>query len=270
MLIHELVKSFSRHHRLIVQLARRNIISRYRGSVAGMAWSMLIPILMLAVYTFVFGYIFGLRSGSADAEVGPDLGFAAFLFSGIVVHAFFAECLNRAPGLISNNAQYVKKVVFPLECLGWVAILTALFQTTISLTVLLIFLWFLNGVVHPTVFLVPVIFLPLALLASGIIWFLSAVTVFVKDFAQIVGVLVTLMLFLSPVFYPVSVLPPLMQKLIYLNPISFIIEQLRRVVLEGMWPAWTGLSVYFLVACVVALLGLMFFRRLRPAFADVL
>ncbi|MFT7529284.1 MAG: lipopolysaccharide transport system permease protein [Gammaproteobacteria bacterium] len=268
-MIKNLISSLLAHRVLVYQLTRRNVIGRYRGSVIGIAWSLLIPMLMLAVYTLVFGYIFSIRR-SGEATAGPNLDFAAFLFSGIVVHGFLAECLNRAPGLVTNNSQYVKKIVFPLQCLSWVALFTALFQTTISVIILVIFLWFLNGEVHLTTLLLPIIFAPLILLASGIVWFLSAISVFVRDFGQIVGVLVTMMLFLSPVFYPIEILPPLFQQLLYLNPISFIIEQLRTVTLDGELPDWQGLLIYTGVALVVSMAGFATFQKFRRGFADVL
>lgn len=263
-----LVASFFDHRALIVQLTRRAITGRYRGSVAGVGWSLVIPILMLLVYTFVFGFVFKMRFNEETG--GSNLGFAAFLFSGIVVHGFMAECLNRAPGLVTGNAQYVKKIVFPLECLVWVAIFTALFQTAISIAILSLFLLMTQGVVYWTALLAPVVLLPLMIMASGAIWIIGALSVYMRDFAQLMGVLTTLMLFLGPVFYPLSVIPAPARYLFYLNPITAIIEQMRRIMLDGVPPDWIVLGVYTVCALAVAKIGLMLFNRMRGGFADVL
>ncbi|GJL81928.1 MAG: transport permease protein [marine bacterium B5-7] len=256
------------HRDLIYQLTRRAIVGRYRGSIAGVAWSLVIPITMLVVYTFVFGFVFKMRFNLDNG--GSNLTFAAFLFSGIVVHGFFAECLNRAPGVIANNSQYVKKIVFPLECLVWVAIFTALFQTTISITILSLFLVITRGVLHWTILFAPIVLAPLLILAAGVIWIIGALSVYIRDFAQLMGVLTTLMLFLGPVFYPLHVIPEPIRYVFYLNPISFVIEQMRRVMLDGIAPDWVGLVLYTLVAILIAKAGLRLFNRMRNGFPDVL
>ena len=260
--------SFWHNRSLIFQLTRRAIVGRYRGSVAGIGWSLVIPILMLLVYTFVFGFIFKMRLNEETG--GSNLGFAVFLFTGIVVHGFMAECLNRSPGLISSNSQYVKKIVFPLECLVWVAIFTALFQTVISIGILTPFLLLTQGTLHWTVLLAPIVLAPLLIMASGLVWVISALSVYMRDFAQLMGVLTTLMLFLGPVFYPLTVIPEPARYLFYLNPIAAIIEQMRRVMLEGVAPDWTILTLYVLVAILIARIGLALFNRMRNGFADVL
>ncbi len=263
-----LIASFFDHRALVYQLTRRALIGRYRGSVAGVGWSLFIPVMMLAVYTFVFGFIFRMRF---DQETGSsNLDFAGFLFTGIVVHGFMAECLNRSPGLVANSAQYVKKIVFPLESLAWVAVFTALFQTTISVFVLALFLLATQGGAHVTWLLAPLVLAPLLLLATGMVWTIGAISVYLKDFAQLMGVIVTLMLFLGPVFYPLSAVPEPARYVLYLNPVSFIIEQMRVVMLEGRAPDWVGLLVYALVALGVARIGLALFNRMRRGFADVL
>ena len=263
-----IVRSLVFNRRLIYQLTRRSITGRYRGSVAGMAWSLFIPLMMLAVYTLVFGYIFNLRFNQSGD--GGNLDFAIFLFAGIVVHGFMAECLNRSPSLVTGNAQYVKKIVFPIECLTWIAVFTALFQTSISILILCIFVFLVNGSLHPTLLLLPVVIAPLLIMATGFIWLISAMSVFIRDFAQLMGVLSTLMLFLSPVFYPLSAVPEPLRYVLYLNPISFIIEQVRLTIIEGAMPDWLGLLLYTLVALLITRLGFGLFQRMRKGFADVL
>lgn len=260
--------SFLDNRSLVYQLTRRAITGRYRGSIAGVGWSLVIPVTMLIVYTFVFGFIFKMRFNQETG--GSNLGFAAFLFSGIVVHGFFAECLNRSPGLVTGNSQYVKKIVFPLECLVWVVILTALFQTAISIMILSVFLLFTQGVLYWTTLLAPLVLVPMMILASGVIWIIGALSVYMRDFAQLMGVLITLMLFLGPVFYPLSAVPAPFRYAFYANPISLIIEQMRRIMLEGVQPDWVLLGVYTVVALLVARIGLSVFNRMRSGFADVL
>ncbi len=260
--------SFFDNRALIFQLTRRAITGRYRGSIAGVGWSLAIPILMLIVYTFVFGFVFKMRFNQATG--GSNLGFAAFLFSGIVVHGFMAECLNRAPSLVTGNAQYVKKIVFPLQCLAWVVIFTALFQTTISVLILSLFLLVVNGVVYWTALLAPLVLLPLMIMASGAIWIIGGLSVYMRDFAQLMGVLTTLMLFLGPVFYPLNVIPSPLRYVFYLNPITAIIEQMRRIMIDGEMPDWTVLGIYTVVALLLARIALALFNRMRGGFADVL
>ncbi|WP_308874173.1 ABC transporter permease [Thiothrix subterranea] len=189
-----------RNRQLIWQMSKRDVLGRYRGSMIGMAWSFFNPLFMLAVYTFVFSVVFESRWG---VDTGESRGsFAVILFAGLVVHGLLAECVNRAPGLILSNANYVKKVVFPLEILPWVTLVSALFHTGISLLVLLIAELLLMQHVPWTVLLLPLVWLPFVMGIMGISWFLAALGVYVRDVAQITGLLTTVLLFMSPVFYP--------------------------------------------------------------------
>ena len=258
--------SLVRNRGLVYQLTRRMIVGRYRGSVFGLAWSLLIPILMLVVYTFVFGTVFRVRFG---AQPDGNLNFAVVLFSGLILHAVLAECLARSPGLITNNAQYVKKVVFPLEILAWTSVLTALFQAIISIAILVAYLVFLRMQLPVTVLYTPLILGALLLLTVGVTWFLSALAVYLRDIAHLVGITATVLLFISPIFYPVDRMPAWIQSVIYLNPLSFVVEQLREVIIWGRQPDWAGLAVYYAVAMLIACAGLWFFQRVRHGFADV-
>jgi len=259
--------SLVRHRELIYQFTKRAILGRYRGSAFGLAWSLLLPILMLFVYTFVFGTVFKVRWAT---EGQSNLDFASILFSGLIVHAFFSECLVRSPGLITGNANYVKRVVFPLEVLAWTSVLTALFQAGISLIILTSYLVVVKSFLHPTVLLLPVVVLPLLILSLGVSWFVAAFAVYVRDITHVCGVLTTVFLFISPIFYPVDGLPEAMQSYIYLNPISFIVEQVREVLIWGRMPLWSGLAIYYVVALAIACAGLWFFQKMRRGFADVI
>jgi lipopolysaccharide transport system permease protein len=260
--------SLWRHRQLIGQLARREVIGRYRGSIMGLAWSFFNPVLMLIVYTFVFSVVFQARWGGAEEE--GRINFAIVLFVGLIIHSVFAECINRAPGLILSNANYVKRVIFPLEILPWVAMGTALFHALISLAVLVTAILLLGGALHWTLILLPMVFFPLLLATMGFAWFLAAIGVYVRDIAQTTAIITTVLLFLSPVFYPISALPERYQFWIHFNPLTFIIEEGRKVVIWGQWPDMTGWAIYLAVSILVAWAGFWWFQKTRKGFADVL
>ncbi|MEO6155414.1 MAG: ABC transporter permease [Thermomonas sp.] len=262
-----MVGSPLRNRHLILSLVQRDVAGRYRGSWAGLAWSFFNPLLMLAVYSFVFSVVFKSRWNSAQAI--PVQNFALVLFAGIIVHGILAECMQRAPMLVLANPSYVKRVIFPLEVLPWVTLLSALFHAAISLLVLVCAQLVLGQRVPPTIFLLPLVLLPFALLSLGITWILAAIGVYIRDVAHFTGILSTALLFLAPVMYPVAALPEPLRPWIYLNPISFIVEQVRDVLMFGVLPDWAGLGVYSAVSVLVAWLGFWCFQRARKGFADV-
>ncbi len=259
---------FWRHRHLIWQMARREVIGRYRGSVLGLLWSFFNPLLMLAVYTFVFSVVFQARWG--QGESGGRAEFAIILFAGLIVFNLFAEVINRAPGLIVSHANYVKKVVFPLEILPVVAAGSALFHTLVSLAVLLLAFALIHHSLPWTVLLFPVVLLPLVVLTIGLAWFLASLGVFLRDVAQTVGILTTALLFLSPIFFPASALPEMIRPFLFLNPLALVIEQTREVLIWGRVPDWLGLALYGVISLMVAGAGLLWFQKTRKGFADVL
>jgi lipopolysaccharide transport system permease protein len=256
---------------LISQMSRREVVGRYKGSVMGLLWSFLNPLFMLVVYTFFFSVVFKSRWGSAPAgaEESKTL-FAVLLFVGMIVHGLFAEVLNRAPYLILGNVNYVKKVVFPLEILPAISMGTALFHSMVSVGVLLLVFFVTNGYLHWTLVFFPLILIPLVIFTVGLAWILASLGVYVRDVGQSIGLAMTVMLFLSPVFYPVSSLPESMRPWMLANPLTFIIEQARAVLIWGQQPSWSGLLIYTFVATVVAWLGYVWFQKTRKGFADVL
>ncbi len=260
--------SFWANRQLIWQMTQREVIGRYKGSFIGLAWSFFHPILMLSVYTFVFSVVFKTKWGIGSEE--SKAGFAITLFVGMIIHGLFAECVNRAPGLILANVNYVKKVVFPLEILPMVVMFSALFQAVVSVMVLLAAFIVMNGYLHWTVLLFPAVVLPLTIATLGFAWFLASFGVFARDIGQITGIITTVMMFLAPVFYPVSALPKEYQPLIMANPLTFIIEQARVVLLSGRLPDWQGLAVYSLISLSIAWAGFWWFQKTRKGFADVL
>ena len=263
----EMAASLRRNRSLIKALTQREVIGRYRGSVMGILWSFLNPVFMLVVYTLVFSVVFKARwSGGSDSKTE----FALILFAGLIVFNLFAECVNRAPGLILANVSYVKKVVFPLEILPWVALGSALFHALISLVVWLIAYLIFFGVPHITVLLLPLVILPFLLFVMGLTWALASLGVYLRDVSQFIGLVTTAMMFLSPVFYPVSALPEAYRHLLLLNPLTPVIEQAREVLYWGKVPDMTILSVYLVGAILVAWLGFAWFQKTRKGFADVL
>jgi lipopolysaccharide transport system permease protein len=258
--------SLWRHRQLLGQMVRREVAGRYRGSVLGLLWSFFNPVLMLAVYTFVFSIIFQAKWGG---QTGSRAEFAVILFAGLIVFNLFAEVVSRAPGLILGNVNLVKKVVFPLEILPVVAIGSAFFHAVVSLIVLLAFK-LLIGSIPWTVALLPVVLAPLLLLVVGIAWFLAALGVYLRDVSQTVGIAVTALLFLSPIFFPAAAFPEVIRPYMFLNPLTLIIEECRAVLIWGRSPQWPMLGLYTLIALAVALAGLAFFQKSRRGFADVL
>ena len=263
----QIVASLIAHRELIWAMTKREIVGRYRGSILGVAWSFFHPILMLTVYTFVFSVAFKARwAGGSESKTE----FALLLFTGMIIHGLFAECVARAPALILGNVNYVKKVVFPLEILPCVALGAALFHMAISIGVLFAFYVVINHNIQWTVIFLPLIIAPLIIFTLGVSWFLASLGVFLRDTGQIIGVVLTMMMFVSPVFYPVSALPEKYQIFIMLNPLTFIMEQARDVVIWGKFPNWYGLIIYTTASLVVATLGFAWFQKTRKGFADVL
>lgn len=262
-----IANSFWAHRSLIWQLTKREIISRYRGSFLGIAWTFINPLIMLAVYTFVFSFVF-----KARWHISTDnrLGFALALFIGLIAHGLLAESLNRAPTLVLSNVNYVKKVVFPLDTLVWVIIGSTLFHTAISMLVWSVFFLLAFQAFHWTALLTPLVFLPLVFYGVGFSWFLSAMGVFFRDISQIIQVLTLVLLFMAPVFYPVTSLPDPYRTWLYLNPLTSIIVEARKVLMLGELPNWPGLALSFLISLCVAWLGFVFFQKVRRGFADVL
>lgn len=262
-----LIKSFWINRSLIKTLSRREVLGRYQGSLFGLLWSFFNPVLMLVVYTFVFSAVFKARwHAGSDSKTE----FALLLFAGLLVFNLFADCIGRAPGLIAGNVNYVKKVIFPLEILPVVNLIAALFHFVVSLFVWLVAYILIFGVPHLSVLMLPLILIPFLLLILGFSWALSAVSVFLEDTSQLVGVLITVLMFLSPIFYPASSLPIQYQELFMFNPLTPVIEMTRDALFTGSFPNFTVLSFYLVASLFLSWLGFYLFQVMRKEFADVL
>ncbi len=259
-------KSIRSNWGLIVHLGKHDVLRSYRGSVMDLLWMIIQPLIMLLVYTFVFGYIFQARV----AAHGDKFEFAIFLFTGLLIYRFFAECLNASTTLITDHVNFVKKVVFPLEILPFAMVATSLFNMVFSLLILFVFVFLSQGQLHFSTLLFPIVIAPLIILTVGISWILSALGVFIRDVSHLVVMLTSALLFLSPVFYSTSRLPESFQIVYYFNPLTFVIEQSRNVLLHGSVPDWSGLLLYYALSIIVACLGFFLFQKTRSLFADVI
>lgn len=252
---------------LIGQFTRREVDARYRQSWLGVLWLVVTPLLMLGVYTLVFRGVFKLRW-----QVGADSGNLAFalrLYAGLAVFNYFADCVGRSPSLIINQAYLVKKVVFPVQVLAWVNAMSGLVHLGVALAILLVFSSLTPTGLMVTAVALPLVWLPLLPLCVGLGWWLSAVGTYVRDVGQVLGMVLSLMLFLSPIFFPVEALPASVQPWMFLNPLALTITQTREVLLDGLWPEWQALMIQFMVCLVVAAGGAAFFHSARKGFADV-
>ena len=252
---------------LLSQLTRRDIAARYQGSAVGLLWAFFSPVLMLLVYTFVFGYVFQARWMGAETDRSF---FALNLFAGMIVHGFLAECVVRSPGLMQQHTNFVKRIVFPLWLLPIVPLASALFHTCISFLVLFLAHVAIAQTLHWQLLFLPILIVPFVFFLTGLVWMLTALGVYLKDLAQIVPIVVTILMFMSPVFCPADALPENIRPLMYMNPLTPAIETLRGVLFAGELPSLTGYSIFLAASLLFALFGLLVFNRLKVGFADVL
>lgn len=257
------------HRRLIGRLAWREIESRYRGSYFGLLWAVLVPLMMLGVYTFVFAIVFQARWNTA---LDSKLDFALILFAGLILFGFFTECINRSPGLMLENPAYIKKVVFPLEIMPWVTVVVALFNAAVSLLVWLVLFLIVHGLPPASFLLFPLIGFPLVLMTFGLTSILSSLGVYLRDVRYLVGIGTTILMFLSPIFYPISSIPDKVKIFIYLNPLTTSLEYFRKVLFTGALNGseWFVFLCYLLASWTTAWIGFWWLNKTKKGFADVL
>jgi len=256
-----------RHRRLVRRLAWRHIESRYRGSVLGLLWSLLHPLLLLGIYTFVFSVVFQVKWGRAE---GGNTEFALFLFSGMILYAIFAENVNEAPNLLRSHQIFIKQLVFPSEILPWVSLAASFFTFALSAVILTAFHLLVRGLPPWTWVYLPLVIVPLALLSLGASWLLSSLGVFLEDISQVVGLATTALLFLSPIFYSPDRIPDAWRELYLLNPIATILIASKNVLFRGSAPDWAALGTVTAAGWGAAWLGWIWFVKTRKSFADVL
>ncbi|HEX5216132.1 MAG TPA: ABC transporter permease [Vicinamibacterales bacterium] len=262
-----LVRHLWRHREFIGQLTRREIEGRYRSSLLGLTWSFINPIVLLLVYTFVFGVVFRQRWGVHADGLGE---YGLVLFAGIIAFGVFSECVNRAPGLIVGTPNYVKRVVFPLELLPLGVMGSAVFHAAVSLSVLLVAAAVSGLPPRPSWLLVPLALAPVVLLSLGLLWMLSSLGVFLRDLGYGVTLAVQVLFFLTPIFYPLDAIPERFQIFVRLNPLTSVVVAVRAAIFPGLEPLWTDLAVSLGASSVLMLLGYAWFMRTRRAFGDVI
>ncbi len=255
-----------RRRRFIWQLARRDLFNRYKGSLLGLLWSFAQPVLLLLVYTFVFRMIFTAKWQEGETE----MDYALMLFSGLIVYNFFSESVGASAGLIVQNPSYVKKVIFPLETLPWATIAVAAFHAAVSALALAIALLIYRGGLPWTFPLLPLAFAPLALLCLGLVWFFSSLGVYFRDVGHFLSVALVLLMFLSPVLYPVAAVPASVQSILALNPLTPILELARALAIHGGGVDAKAALGALLAGWLFAWLGFAWFQKTRKGFADVL
>jgi len=263
-----LIRDILGQRHLIRAFTIREIVGRYRGSRLGILWSLVNPLLMLAVYTFVFSVVFkakwGLTGGDSKVE------FALTMFCGMVMYQIFAECASRAPGLILGNRNYVKKTVFPLEILPVAVLGAALFHAAISLLILVVGAGIAIRSISLALICLPLALLPVAMPGLGFGWFLASLGVFIRDIGQVIGVLLQILFFMTPIFYPISAVPERFRWVLRINPLTEIVTNTRRAVLWGEWPNWVWLAGVTMLSAVLAQLGYAWFMKTKRGFTDVL
>lgn len=259
--------SLWRQRELIRQLALREALGRYRGSYLGVLWSFITPLILLSVFTFVFAVVFQSRW---SGQSGGATHFALILFPGLIVFNIFSESVSRAPTLILANANYVKRVVFPLEILPIVALASSLVHAAINLAILLPALAIGFAGIPLTALMFPLVLVPLVLFTLGFSWFLAATGVYIRDIGQVVSLFVTALLFLSPIFYPVNAVAAEVRFFYHLNPMSYVVEETRRLLIWGQPLDAQAFAFGTALSALVAWLGYAWFQKTRKGFADVL
>lgn len=264
-----MLASLLRHRYLVGQLARRSVRSSFGGSAGGFAWVIAKPLLMLAVYTFVFGYVFKSRF-FRGADAHDPFEFALALYAGLSAFSVFADLLGKAPGLIVSNANFVKKVIFPIEMLVVAEFVAAVFHYAVGMAIFVPLMLVHYGSLPWTALAAPLVVAPLFLMTLGVGWFVASLGVFLRDIGQVVPIVVTVMMFLSPIFFPIEALPEGVRAWVVLNPVTWAVEHLRAAFFLGRLPHATGVIVQYALGLMVFWLGWAWFRKTQRGFADVL
>lgn len=252
---------------LVTRLVRREVEARYRGSLLGVMWAFLVPMLLLAVYTFVFSVVFSVRWETA---IESRSHFALVLFSGLLLYNICNECLSRAPSLMLSHATYIKKVIFPLEILPWVTLFAAVVNALIGFAILMLGYLLFIGIPPWTVLVIPIICVPILCLTVGLSLFLSSIGVFVRDAQQFVGILMMIVLFMTPIFYPLSAIPSEYQWVATINPLAITIEQCRDAMFRGQLPDGSDFTLILTLSVTALWLGHFWFMKTKKGFADVI
>lgn len=262
-----LVLSLVKNKELFWALVKRDITGKYKGSSLGMFWSVITPFFMLAIYTFVFSYIFKAKWGTGIESKGE---FALVLFVGLMVYNFFSEVINQSATIYINNANYVKKVVFPLEILPCISLTSAFFNFAISFSIwFFASFWVFDGVTYHALFL-PILMMPLVIITLSFSMLISALGVYLRDISQFTNLIILTLMFLSPIFYSISLIPEQYQSMLMLNPIAYTIVEARKVLVHSHFPNFYLWGGYLAASLFIFLCSFTLFQKMRRGFADVL
>jgi len=267
-----MLDSLARHRDLIAQFTSREVLERHKGAYLGVAWNILNPLITLTIYTFVFGYVLKSRWQQAESThdlSGTTVAFVLPFFVGHALFHFFSECINRAPTVVASRPNFVRKVVFPVEILPVVSVLSGAVYPLVCIPCLLIAQLVIIGHIPATALLLPIVVLPLALICFGLSWFLASVGVFLRDSRHVIVVLTQLLMFLTPVFYPIELIPESWRGLYRLNPLAIVIENARAVALWGTQPNWLELGILIILSAACAQLGFAYFMKTKRGLSDV-
>lgn len=253
--------------KLIKTLVKRDITSRYQGTIGGFLWAFATPLLMLSIYSFVFGVVF---DSKFNIEGTRETSFPFAIFFAILLFSIFSESLSRSTQLIRSNQNYVKKIVFPLHLLPFVPLGSALFHAAIGFGIWTLFYGLIVGPISQQFLFLPLYLIPLLGFSLGSLWLVAALSVYIRDFEQIIGPFVTGLLFLSAIFYPLSAVPEAYRSLMYLNPMAIIIDDARLCIMFAQSPNYIDIGALSLYSIVYAWFGYITFQKLKKGFADVI
>jgi lipopolysaccharide transport system permease protein len=251
---------------LTFAFARQDLLGRYKGSVMGIAWAVLTPIVMIAIFTFIFAGIFGARFGANDSH----WDYALYLFCGLLPWSMFQESVQQSANTIVTHANLVKRVVFPLETLPAAQVFAALGNQLFATVALLIAIVAIRHNLQLTAFWLPVLLIPQLVFTLGAAWLIASLGVFLRDIAQGITLLLMAWMYLTPIIYPESIVPERFRWFVGLNPFAWLVRSYRRVFLDGLAPDWRTLLYFTAVALLIFVFGYWWFARTRKNFADVI
>lgn len=259
-----MIKHLFSERELIITFVKRALIGRYRGSFLGIIWSFINPLFSLIIYTIIFSFLFKIRPSSRDVP------YSFFLFTGMIPWIAFSEAVSHSTGVILENVNLVKKTVFPLEILPLATTLTGFVHSIFGLMILLAGIFLVEHTLHPTLFLLPVVMSLQLIFTAGLCWFLASISVFIRDTNQIAGLGLTGWMYLTPILYPIEMIPDRFRWIWAINPMYGIVEGYRNLLLYGLLPEWKSLIFASLVAIVLFIFGYLWFIKTKKVFADII
>ena len=265
----KITKSLKQNKDLIWIFTKREIEGKYKGSLLGILWSIINPIIMLCVYTIVFSKIFQAKWGTEDGiGINDPMVFALNLFAGLIVFNIFAECAAKSTLLISNNPNYIKKVVFPIEVLGIATAGSAVFHGVINLGILVTAKILFGGSITSTFICLAILWGSFTISIVSMNWILSVLGVIAKDISQIISSIISIMMFMSPVFYPTEMVPIEVRWIAKLNPLAYVINETRAIIIDGTMPSIDKLIIFSLISVFMCEMSFRVLKRKQRLLGD--